>query len=378
MKNTVVVAVVKEEEPGLLALTGGEAKSLVPVFGGARVMDFYLAPFMGGSWGEVHVLAGKGMHAVKEHLGLTYPSGRIRVVDDGDLWTALAATGSRRGCENMLLLRAEGMLFADWEKAGGQLDALPPGVYPLVMAGARVGFFLSGRRVPCDPDPESSAGNGACAVDRVWETLEERLLDEAEGRVVQLSGAWHPLATVFEYFRTHMHILDNLEGYLPRFQPLSGDGFRRGGRNVATSQIGKYALVQDSYIPHSCTIQGEVVHTVLFPRVRIARNVRVENSIILGPNHLAEGSTVLNTILCGSPVRAVPTVGEGARIGGNEQGGQNESYPDTLHGGITLIGRNVEVPRGCRIAGNCYIGPGVDRSMLKSRKLIRSGTSITA
>jgi ADP-glucose pyrophosphorylase len=374
MKNTRVVVAVKNEEPGLLALTGGEATSLVPVFGGVRVIDFFVAPFLGGSWGEIHVLAGAGMHAVKDHLVFTYPPGEIRVAAGEDLWSALAGTGSLRGAGNTLLLRAEGMLFADWETAGEQLKELPPGVYPLTMDGAPLGFFLSRRRLPCEPVPEVSPDDA----DRVWEVLDERLRGQAAGKAVAVAGVRHPLATVWEYFKAHMHILDNLERYLPRFLALSGDGRLRGGRNAATSRIAKTGMVQDSYIPHSCTVQGEVVHTVLFPRVRIARNARVENSIILGQNHLAEGSMVVNAILCGSSARVSPTVGEGARIGGNEQSGQNEEYPDALHGGITLIGPSVEIPRGCRIAGNCYVGPGVDRALLKNRRLIRSGSSITA
>lgn len=370
MKETNVVVVVKKKEPGLLALTGGDAKSLVPVFGGMRVIDFYVAPFIGSSRGSVHVLAEKGMHAVKDHLLFTYPSGRMRIMTDDDLSAALVALGSQRG--NVLLLRADGMLFADWQAVEEQLAALSPGIYTLNLGGGTIGFFLSRTRVP----PELLDNGPIADADRLWETLAGRLGRDASAPVLSVDGVYHPLATVWDYFRTHMRILDDLERYLARFVLLWGDGFQRGTKNAASSQIAKTGLVRDSYVPHSCTIQGAVVHTVLFPHVRVARKARVENSVILGQNHLAEGSTVQNAVLCGSPSKVSPTVGEGAVIGGVEQSGENEDHPEALHGGITLIGGNVEVPRSCRIAGNCYIGPGVERSLLRSRRLVRSGSSI--
>ena len=106
-------------------------------------------------------------------------------------------------------------------------------------------------------------------------------------------------------------------------------------------------------ISAGCVIEGEVINSVLSPGVRVGKNVRVRDSIILHDCVLEEGAVVDLAIL-DKRVR----VGQGAVVGqGEDKATPNKACPKHLYTGITMIGKEAEVPPQAVIGRNCVVTP---------------------
>ena len=102
-----------------------------------------------------------------------------------------------------------------------------------------------------------------------------------------------------------------------------------------------------------CVIEGEVVNSVLSPGVKVGPGCRVTNSIIMHDCVIEEGATVDLAVM---DKRVM--VGKGAVIGtGDNKNVPNSKYPDHLYTGISLVGKEAEIPAGTTIGRNCIVNP---------------------
>jgi glucose-1-phosphate adenylyltransferase len=106
-------------------------------------------------------------------------------------------------------------------------------------------------------------------------------------------------------------------------------------------------------ISAGCVIEGEVVNSVLSPGVKVGPGCRVTDSIILHDCVLEEGATV-DLAIMDKRVK----VGKGAVIGiGDNKDVPNSKYPDHLYTGISLVGKDADIPPGMIVGRNCIINP---------------------
>jgi ADP-glucose pyrophosphorylase len=75
---------VKREEPGLLAISDGRSKSIIPVFDGARIIDYYLAPFVALGFKSMFVVLQKDMTPVMDHIVYHYSAGKVRMLQESN------------------------------------------------------------------------------------------------------------------------------------------------------------------------------------------------------------------------------------------------------------------------------------------------------
>lgn len=111
--------------------------------------------------------------------------------------------------------------------------------------------------------------------------------------------------------------------------------------------------VHNSLISAGCVIEGEVVNSVLSPGVKVGKNATVRDSIIFHECILERGATVDLSIL-----DKRVTVGKKAVVGhGSDKTAPNKEYPTHLYTGISLVGKEAEVPKKTVIGRNCIIAP---------------------
>ena len=374
MKNISLFLFIKAREPGLLSITDGMFKSLVTVFGGTRIIDYYMTPSVLFKNIRVFVFTERGS-TLKDYLVYTYNTGRIKIIDESDIFGALSriAGGRKRG--GFLFLQADGVLVADWAEIIGKLDTLSEGKYVFIAGGGRqFGFYISDGMV--DPDAIVPVGKSTVQgdVDRAWETVSGHFT--AGAKAIHFNARYLPLETVNEYFNTHIRLLDSLKESI-RFFAAPGPA----KKDESTTHIGNGGFVRNSHISSSCLIEGMVDHSVLFPGVRVGKGARIVNSIVMENNNIGEDAVVRNAILCGNNElfsKVAPNIGEKAVIGEDDTSGSNSEYPEYLRNGITLIGRNVEIPRKLRISRNCYIASNVDRAVLRGKGHIPAGSYVHA
>jgi glucose-1-phosphate adenylyltransferase len=168
------------------------------------------------------------------------------------------------------------------------------------------------------------------------------------------TGYWRDVGTIQAYWEANMDLLkDDPEispeawGIRPNLESEQLLADRIPARIAAGSRISR------SMISAGCVIEGEVVNSVLSPGVKVGPGCRVRDSIILHDCIVEEGATV-DLAIMDKRVK----IGKGAVVGkGDNKNIANSKYPDHLYTGITLIGKEADIPPGTIIGRNCIINP---------------------
>jgi glucose-1-phosphate adenylyltransferase len=123
-------------------------------------------------------------------------------------------------------------------------------------------------------------------------------------------------------------------------------------RNECRPPVSVYpdATVSNSLISDGCVIKGRVKNSVLSPGVRVWAGAVVRDSVVFGDCEIKSGATVDRAILDKNVV-----IGQDVRVGVNLNGTSYLNYPNNLHSGITLIGKNTRLPNGLRVGRDCVI-----------------------
>ena len=167
-------------------------------------------------------------------------------------------------------------------------------------------------------------------------------------------GYWRDVGTIQAYWEANMDLLkDNPEitpetwGIRPNPESEQFVTDRIPARFSAGSKIKR------SMVSAGCLIEGEVINSVLSPGVKVGPGCRISDSIILHDCVVEEGATVDLTIM-DKRVK----VGKGAVIGtGENKKVPNSKYPDHLYTGISLVGKEADIPPDTIIGRNCIINP---------------------
>jgi carbonic anhydrase/acetyltransferase-like protein (isoleucine patch superfamily) len=363
MSRFSVLVFPKQNEPGLLALNG-RCKSMVPVLGGSRIVDFFIGPPLAMGDRRVSVLTDKTLPALQDYLTYRY-GGQIGSVQIGGF------RGSMTGRSGCLVLRAGGVLLADWPALTRRLQELDQGLHAVKAGDDVVGYYAADAKSMEGFTRVLASADESNDVDSLWGEIDEELGEG--GRTAQTDARFYPLERVVEYVEFHFSMLDSPELMSDLLSALPSQT-ETGG-----SYIGPEGRVVDSFLAPSCTVSGSVERSILFPNVRIASGARVSDSIVLANNHIGEGAHLQNTVVCETTEifsKVAPNIGDRCVIGETATSGRNDRYPDLISGGLTLIGENVSVPKACRIARNCYIDSNVDRGSLRVLGSVPAGETV--
>ncbi len=192
----------------------------------------------------------------------------------------------------------------------------------------------------------------------------------------EVSGYYHSINSIVEYYNTNMEIIKWLKPIYELFRtiPLGNmfPSFSGGGI------IRKQGQVIDSILTDSCQILGDVYNSIIFPKVTVSKKAKVMNSIILPNTIIGERSTVTRSIIDETFEGSInlPTIGEESVIGGDNQDPKNTIYPKALYKGITLIGPNCRLPKRLKVGAGCYIKGGTDKQELRKNSVVKDSETI--
>ncbi|MBA7697386.1 Glucose-1-phosphate adenylyltransferase [subsurface metagenome] len=373
MKQISVLVIIKENEPGLLSIADNREKSLVQVFDRTKIIDCYLRPFDTAGFSRLSVITDRDMTAIKDYVSYTYSSHKIKIVNESDVFRSLCNVLNLHQNECILILRADGLLFPDWINLKNFLLNLPNGNYELITPQRNIiGYFLHNTKFIQKLKGTGSVINQRDSkVDSTWEVLEGTLHASTES--VEFKTLFIKLETVFDYFTVHFSLRHHLEQFIRKTPPSSVLNEEDLTRITGTG------FVKNSHVSTSCIIEGYVERSILFSHVKVGKSAHIINSIIMDNNFIGGGAVIQNAIVCDNGElfsRVTPNIGEDARIGEDDSTGANVLYPEFIHGGITLIGQNVEIPKGFKISRNCFIASNVDKSILKGWDKVKAGDSV--
>lgn len=142
-------------------------------------------------------------------------------------------------------------------------------------------------------------------------------------------------------------------------------------------RIEKGGTVRESFLSAGTVVEGHVEASVLFPGVVVRRGAVVAHSVVMSGNCIGAKAQVLRSlILPQQGDNGLANIGEEALIGQRQSTAANTRFPEQLRDGITVLGANPHVPRGCSIAAGCLVGAEVSLQQLREVKDMRKGSTI--
>ncbi len=162
---------------------------------------------------------------------------------------------------------------------------------------------------------------------------------------------WQDVGTLDSYFESNLAFLSDR----PPLDLADSDWvIHTQSADRPPVRIERDGLVERSLVANGCRVAGEVVRSVLFPGVTVARGATVSNSIVMHDTVIGRGARLERAI-----VDKQVHVAEGAKVGWGDQMTPNRACPHHLSSGLTLIGRNAQLPSGVCIGRNVRIGARV-------------------
>lgn len=190
------------------------------------------------------------------------------------------------------------------------------------------------------------------------------------------NGYWRDVGTVQAFWEANMDILDPSSGLdlsnwgVCTNMDEEGLVYDRPPMNIAES-----ANVINSVISAGCVVKGRVVNSILSPGVVVEAGAEVISSVLMHDTFVGQGARVQH-VISDKNVRFA----EGCRVGVSQLHDRscpaNSLYEKHLKSGLTLIGKNAEVPGGARVGGNCIVLPNVRESDWPSSKLLEHGETL--
>jgi glucose-1-phosphate adenylyltransferase len=184
-------------------------------------------------------------------------------------------------------------------------------------------------------------------------------------------GYWRDVGTIQAYWEANMDLLKDDSEITPetwgiRPNPESEQLFadRIPARFAAGSKV------NGSMISAGCVIEGEVINSVLSPGVKVGPGCRITDSIIMHDCVIEEGAAV-DLAIMDKRVK----VGKGAVVGtGVNKSVPNSKYPDHLYTGISLVGKEAEIPLETIVGRNCIINPWSKKEDFSTKELLDGET----
>ena len=170
-------------------------------------------------------------------------------------------------------------------------------------------------------------------------------------------GYWQYARTLDTYYATNMDILRTDGPDLPAWQVRTNLKPETLG-DPTPAVFRPTAKATSSLVCGDVILEGTVEHSILSPGVVVERGAVVRDSVIMHRCRIEEGATVDRVIL-DKDVR----VGKGAQMGCGDAV-PNRLYPQSLSGGVTVVGKGSSIPAGLRIGRSCIVPPDLRESDL--------------
>jgi glucose-1-phosphate adenylyltransferase len=387
----------------LSVLTEQRAKPALPFGGKYRVIDFTLANLVHAGLSPVAVIAQFEAQSLMNHLGQGEPWGLDRHGPGGlQVWLpGLSRTGREQytgtadavyqnrkfiedmGCETVLIVSGDFLYRQDYRDllafhqakgAAFTLSAMPVapqeahrfGMLSLDADG-KVTAFDEKTTQPVD-HPLASMGIYVFQTAYLLQKLEEDarqpasrhdfgrdvipgIVAEGQAYGYRYAGYWAEIGSVEEYWSANLALLSQTPP-IDLHHPDWAIATRSVPRPPAA--IIPLGQVNNCLVSEGCLIEGEVSHSVLSPGVRVEQGAVVRDSVVLSDTIIRAGAVVDRCVL-----DEEVEIGADAQVGSGGDTPPNADEPAILSAGITVVGRQAQVPPAAEIGRNCRIDSGV-------------------
>ena len=216
---------------------------------------------------------------------------------------------------------------------------------------------------------------GRCSAE-VGDELFGRVLHQGFDAIKNCAGVLLFQNNLMQLYRQNLWIADRI-GTSELAERLGHLGEPRGADKEV--RIDRNGIVRNSFLGAGSVVDGLVEGSVIFPDVVIGKDAVVYNSVIMNGNRIAPRAQLYKGLLLpytGEIAKNTYNIGEGCSIGQKHSAATNFDHSSQIRDGLTVLGMNVEVPRGLTISAGCLLGARVGPQQLKGIKEVRKGTSV--
>ncbi|MBN1835268.1 MAG: hypothetical protein JW820_05410 [Spirochaetales bacterium] len=212
--------------------------------------------------------------------------------------------------------------------------------------------------------------------DPIGRVLFTEILHEAFDTIKDCPGALLFQNNLMQLYRQNLWIAENL-GTPQLAAALEHLGEPRlAGKEV---RIEKNGVVRNSFLGAGAVVDGLVEGSVIFPDVVVGKDAVVYNSVVMNGNRIAPRAQLYRTLVLPFTAEATKNaynVGEGCSIGQRHSAATNFDHSSQIREGLTVLGLNVEVPKGLAVSAGCLLAAGVNAQAFKGIKEVRKGATV--
>jgi glucose-1-phosphate adenylyltransferase len=173
-----------------------------------------------------------------------------------------------------------------------------------------------------------------------------KMVENAKIYTYTFDSYWRDIGTVASYWQANMDMISMPQSFLYDVNwPIYTKELE-----TPPSRISDRANVVDCLLATGCIIEGHVEHSILSPRVRIARGAVVRDSVLMSDTVIGRDSVVDRAILDEGVI-----VEEGCHIGYGSDYHASRQRPRISSTGLTLISKNTKIPSGVTIGRDLTI-----------------------
>ena len=413
MLRTLALILAGGESPALSALTAERSEAAVPFAGKFRIIDFTLSNCVNSGIYNVGVLTQYRPRSLIEHIGVGKPwdldrrIGGVRVLhpfmtSEGGEWQqgnadALRANGdfiAEQPVDAVLVLAGDHIYKMDYRP---MLTAHQEHDADLTLAVHAVSPHEVNRYgiVTVDGDgtvshfeekPRRSRSSLASmgiyvfrksfllevlaggSEQNIGRDLMPKLIAATNVQSYNFQGYWADVGTVQAYYEANTALLTETPA-LDLYDPEWIIHTRSEERPAV--EVGSDARVEGNLLCDGCRVYGTVVRSVIGPGVVVREGAIVRDSILLTDTIIEAGAVVDRAILDKGVV-----VGANALLGDGDDNTPNAVAPELLNTGLTLVGRNAQIPANARIGRNVVVRPRVGDTAFGKEGAVTSGQTV--
>ncbi|MDM8529494.1 glucose-1-phosphate adenylyltransferase subunit GlgD [Anaerolineales bacterium HSG24] len=193
------------------------------------------------------------------------------------------------------------------------------------------------------------------------------IIDSHKVQAYTFEGYWTDVGTIRPYWEANMALLAETPA-LDLYDPDWVIHTRSSEQPPVV--IGPEASVSGNFISNGCIIDGTVERSVLSQGVRVETGAVVQDSVIMDNVVIKANAVVKRAIIDKQAV-----IGEGVKFGQGDDNIANKANPEQLNSGLTVVGKQANIPDGTEIGYNVVIRPDIKASEFKS-KTIEPGETV--
>ncbi|MDD3122254.1 MAG: sugar phosphate nucleotidyltransferase [Candidatus Izemoplasmatales bacterium] len=180
---------------------------------------------------------------------------------------------------------------------------------------------------------------------------------------------WKDVGTYDSYLQANLELIETVDKIPLDMYDTSWKIYTKS-EELPAVKVGSKAVIRQALLSNGAIVAGQVERSVLSPGVIIHPLAKVKNSVLLNNVEIKPGAIVENCIIDKNTI-----IEDNAIVGFGTDNTPNIENPGLLSSGITILGKDIHVPKNMVIGRNCRIFRSADLNKVEDN-IIPSGSTL--